>query len=193
MRLYHAVPHDQFGSRLYPLETLRSLAPDAYLEAVAKYQDDPRRANIPSRRIAKLDCTTAEAINLSPVDPRLIHRAWRDLGVDVGSAHWYAIPVDRVRTLPTVITRPDRMCTVGADIADDAVDWFDPDEYRELDRLPERTTAWYRKLASSERQGGWFVGIPHVLVKGPIDVSGLPTIDWSEGAAADPIHPLTGR
>jgi hypothetical protein len=107
VRLYHAVPHDQFGSRLYPLETLRSLAPDAYLEAVAKYQDDPRRANIPSRRIAKLDCTTAEAINLSPVDPRLIHRAWRDLGVDVGSAHWYAIPVDRVRTLPTVITRPD--------------------------------------------------------------------------------------
>jgi len=177
--LYHAVPDEIVGGQLHPLARLREIAPLSYEAAVAKYRDDPRRALIPRRHIAKINCIGEDVINLSPIDPRAVHRAWRDLGVDLAPAEWFAIPAERLDRPPAVMTRPDRMTgPVGEDLGDDAVSWFDPDSYRELTQLPERTRRWCAELAASGRRGAWFVGVPHVLVKGSVPIAGLERFDW---------------
>ena len=177
--VYHAVPDRLTGTTLEPLARLKTTAPELHDAAIAKYDDDPSRRNIPRRHVAKLDCAYEEVINLSPLNPSLIHQCWNDLGVSLGSSHWFAIPIDRLRGLPAVVTIPDRQTGVGEDIGDDAVTWLDPDQHQELIKLPDKTVQWYRKLANSGRRGAWFVGVPHILVKGSISVAGLEAIDWS--------------
>ncbi|HEV2066902.1 MAG TPA: hypothetical protein VGR08_08695 [Thermomicrobiales bacterium] len=46
--------------------------------------------------------------------------------------------------------------------------------------MPEETRRWYDRLAARGRYGGDFVGIPHVLVKGEIDIAGLNVIHWAD-------------
>lgn len=177
--VYHAVPDKLTGTVLQPLATLKATAPELYEAAIAKYDDDPSRRNISRRHVAKLDCAYEECINLSPLNPRLIHRHWKQLGVNLGSARWYAIPIDSLRGLPAVVTNPDGQTKVGQDIADDAVSWLDLDQYHELTQLSDKTVQWYSKLASDGTKGAWFVGVPHILVRGSISVTGLRPIDWS--------------
>lgn len=176
---YHAVPDKLTGTVLQPLATLKTTAPELYEAAIAKYDDDPSRRNIPRRHVAKLDCAYEECINLSPLNPRLIHQHWKQLGVNLGSARWYAIPIDNLRGLPAVVTIPHRQTKVGQDIGDDAVSWLDLDQYQELTQLPDKTVQWYSKLASDGTKGAWFVGVPHILVRGSISVTGLRPTDWS--------------
>lgn len=184
--VYHAVPAHQFGTALQPLARLKSTAPELYETAISKYGDDPSRRNIPRRHVGKLNCAYEEVINLSPLNPLLIHQRWRKLGVDLGSAHWFAIPLDRLLGLPAVLTIPDRQNGVGRDIGDSAVSWFDPDTYQELAQLPNKTAQWYSQLASAGKRGAWFVGVPHILVKGSISVAGLQPFDWNQPETQGP-------
>lgn len=55
-----------------------------------------------------------------------------------------------------------------------------PDPYEELTAVPPDALAWYDSLVEKGRAFGHFVGIPHVLIQGTIDVSDVETIVWSE-------------
>lgn len=57
---------------------------------------------------------------------------------------------------------------------------FDPARYRELpDVTPEHASYLHRMKERGER-GLLFVHIPHVLVVGAIDVSGVGVVPWDE-------------
>ncbi len=178
-RVYHVVPLKLVGEILYPLRDLRKLSPERYDVERAKYDDHPARRKIPLARVAKLNCVYEETLNFAPVHPRVIYRAWQALGVSLKPVLWFGIPLERLHGLPAVVTLPEVERGVGADHGDDAVRWLEPEHYRELTALPERTLVWYRQLVGEKKRGGWFVGVPHVLVRGPVSVAGLTPFDWS--------------
>lgn len=177
--VYHAKPAEMIGETLYPLEQLAGLEPERYRREFAKYDDHPDRQLIPTQYIAGLACQRQAVLNFAPVHPYLIYRAWRDLGVTLPPQSWFRIPVSRLARLPAVVTLPDAGRTAGRDLPVDAVSTFDAARYRELSGLPEATLRWYAQLVRQRRRGGWFVGVPHILVRGEVSVAGLTSLDWS--------------
>lgn len=176
--VYHTCPPEMLGDVLYPLADLENLEPELYARELSKYSDHPARRRIPWAHVAKLGCARRETLNFAPVHPRLIYRAWFDLGVTLPATRWFGVPVERFGRLPAVIYTPSGG-DVGADLDAD-VSWFDAERYRELAELPPLTLEWYRKLLEAHRRGGWFARVPHVLVRGPVSVAGLEAFNWSE-------------
>jgi hypothetical protein len=56
------------------------------------------------------------------------------------------------------------------------VDW---DTYAELTEVPIATSNWYRSLADRNKRGAVFAGVPHLMIRGAIDVTNCLVIDWS--------------
>jgi hypothetical protein len=181
--VYHAVPPAMVGETLYPLRDLFRLEPDLYRLERAKYDDHPERRRIPQCHIAKLNCVGEEVLNFSPVHPNLIYRAWQGLGVTLKPKLWFGIPLERLLHLPVVVTVPENKGRVGEDLGNEAVRWLEPETYRELTALPEVTLRWYMRLVQEKKRGGWFVGVPHVLVKGQVSAIDLDPFDWSVDAS----------
>ncbi len=154
------------GSVLYPLNDMRTPHPDIYQREMAKYAS---RAELPATMLPKLDCLWNDVLHCSPIHPRRLYDAWLSQGVEhVPDKVFFQIPIGRVAHHPVAIMR-------GREL-----EWLDPARYREITAVPAETVAWYGKLASQGRFGAHFVGVPHVLVKGPIDVEGVEVVNWHD-------------
>lgn len=167
--IYDGVPTRLRGTTLSPLNRLRDLYPDIYESEIAKYQDHPDRILLPQTRLPVLDCLWNDVVHTDPIHPHRLYRAWiaRGANVDADRA-FFRIPIDRV-------AEHEIGWMVGRD-----VQRLDLATYAELTILPEETRRWYDRLAAWGRYGGDFVGIPHVLVKGEIDIVGLNVIRWAD-------------
>ena len=154
------------GTFLLPLSELRTDHPEVYEREIAKYKDRP---GLPQTRIPLHDCLWNDVIHCSPIHPHLLYRAWCEAGkANLPEAKFYRIPIERVAGLPMVIMRGRSFMRI------------DSKSYAELDCVPHETLSWYTRLVREGRFGGHFVGIPHILVKGPIDVRDLDIINWKD-------------
>ncbi len=93
---------------------------------------------------------------------------------------WFQIPLVAVQDLPAAIYSGSGRRDPTAPIPPEEVTWLDRERYAELDAVPDATLAWYDRLAREGRVRGSFVGVPHLLVRGPVDVSGARTLRWDE-------------
>ena len=177
--VYHQVPAGMVGETLYPLGTLERLEPSLYKAQVAKYDDHPARKSIPHQNVPILGCSRAETVNLAPLHPRHIYLAWEALGVSLPETRWYKIPI-RYINLPAVVYEPGEGRSVGGSIPESMVELFDPETYEELTALPPRTLEWYLSLHNRGRRGGWFVHVPHILMRGAVSVREAEVIDWRD-------------
>ena len=178
--LYHLRPGDMVGTVLYPLNTLKTLHPAIYERQAAKYRDHPSRVGLPLQVIPKLGCLWNDVVQCAPIHPHLLYRELQARGARVNpELAWFEIPLSAVAGLPVAVfdrpgpedpTLPPR---------DEEVTWLDPQRYAELDAVPTKTLQWYDRIAREGRVYGMFVGIPHVLVQGPIDVGEARIIHWS--------------
>lgn len=152
---------------LYPLNDIRARHPDVYEREIAKYRDHPSRAELPRTVIGKLNCLWNDVLHCSPIHPHLLYRAWRERGANIDpDREFYRIPISQVAHLPVAMMK-------GRE-----VEWLDKEGYSELDTVPVETLEWYERMAEQGLVRGSFVGVPHVLVKGPIDISGVEVVRW---------------
>lgn len=177
-RLYHALSAEMQGSALVPLRELRQVDPAAYTRAMAKYDDHPDRKRIPVRPISLLDCQWQDVVQCCPIHPHLLWRAWRDVGVERESKRFVEIPRSLVAHLEAVTFDRDG----GGEEVYTPVDWS---TFRNVTEVSEATRAWYAKLAAMSRKGADFIGVPHVMIRGSIDIANLPVIDWSTSNEED--------
>jgi hypothetical protein len=175
--LYHAEPSGLTGERLVPLSALAVTDPAAYAAAIATYADTPERRRMPDRRVPLLDCRWQDVVFLAPVHPHLIWRAWAHRGVYHPGGRFLAIPAKSVAHIPAVVYTPDRTVP-GEDLHPADVRPFDAETYTEMTALSERTLAWYDTLAAAGRSGGLFHTVPHVLVRGRVDIGDAEVVDW---------------
>jgi hypothetical protein len=179
--VYHLVPRDMQGETLYPLNQLKMLWPEVYDRAMAKYDDDPGRRLLPQRVIPKLGCLWNDVVQCAGLHPYWVYQTLTERGMNLNpNLHFYQIPIERLEGKPLAVYHADPPDDreVGALLDDSEIDLITVREYREQTNLTARTLAWFDHLATVGKVFGLFVGVPHILVHGSIDVRGVQVITW---------------
>jgi hypothetical protein len=190
--VYHGVPRGMVGETLYPLSGLAAVAPEAYELQRSKYAGREASFDVV---VPGLGVGLHDVLHCAPIHPNRLFEARRAAGLDpparpqrpalvTGLA--YEIPLERILVNPTVWYSARTLWVGGAPGADiaqappaDEFEPFDAERYRPLEAPPPAHLDWVRSLEPG-KPSLMFVHIPHVLVAGPIDVSGLRMVPWDE-------------
>jgi hypothetical protein len=195
--VYHGVPREMVGQILYPLNQLAALAPQAYELQRSKYLG---REAVLDARISSDGLLFNDTVHCAPLHPYRLFAARRRLGFGPPSAQerrdsppsafsglFFAVPLERVAAQRVLWYRWQKPWINGYPNEDvpltpplDEFEPFDHRRYRELAEVTEAHLAYLRRLKQEGKRGLLFPHIPHVLVAGPIDTSGLPVISWNE-------------
>lgn len=191
-RVYHTVPVDMVGTVLYPLNQLSAAAPEQYALQRAKYAG---REAVLDFRIPSLNLLFNDTVHCSPLHPYHLLQARKDLGLPVPARprgpSWtglvYPIPLERI-IIHSVIWYSWKTPWINGYPNDDVpmepptdeFEPFDPDCYHEMTAPTQGHLLYLATMQAQGRPSLMFVHIPHVLVAGPIDVSGLEPIPWNE-------------
>ncbi|UQX89284.1 hypothetical protein M6D93_04585 [Jatrophihabitans telluris] len=179
--VYHLCAEDFRGTHLLPLNTLRVVHPDVYDRERTKWTG---RESVLQWQVPHLGVAWGDTVNLSALDPVQLVRARKRLGVP--SSHLLQrrvarIPVDRIAHRAAVIydsrshwlnSRPGE--TVRSSPPEDEFTPFDADTYEELLDTPRLHPEYLSEQLSAGQPALGFVFVRHVLVAGPVDISGLP-------------------
>ena len=191
--VYHGVPRDMVGEVIYPLNRLRQIDERLYEVQASKYAG---RETVLDFRIPGLGVKFNDAVHCAAIHPHHLYRARVAAGFEVpprpeapaamtGLA--FEIPLERIVEHPVVWYSCRTLWINGAPNEDvpvvppaDEFERFDPPRYRPLSAATEAHLEYLRRLKLRGERGLMFVHIPHVLVAGPIDVSGLRIVAWDE-------------
>jgi hypothetical protein len=188
--VYHGVPRDMVGSVLYPLNQLQAIAPEQYALQKAKYVG---RETVLDYRIPGLGLLFNDTVHCSALHPYYLFHARQEMGLDPPvrpASGWltglvFGIPLERILIHPVVWYSWKTLWINGSPDEDvpteppsEEFEPFDPSRYQELSAPTERHLAHLETMRERGRRPLMFVHIPHVLVAGPIDVSGLEPVPW---------------
>jgi hypothetical protein len=177
--VYHAVPPSMTGNVLFPLNQLRLAVPELYQRHVTKYGG---REQVLHFRIPGLGVLWNDALHCAPIHPYWVAKARVEAGVATSNfgTQAFRIPLESFRQHRSAYFRNATFWIngrPGEDMPDEPpreeFSAFDGDRYRELHDVPEAYPRFLAEMAKLGRPPLTFPTIPHVLVAGPIDVSGL--------------------
>jgi hypothetical protein len=190
--VYHLCAEDFRGEELLPLKMLAMRYPAVYDREIGKWAG---RESVLDYVVPHLDVSWGETVNLAALDPVLLVQARRRLGVAVSrllERKVARIPVDRLAGLPAVVydSRTHwRNSRPGEDVPevppDDEFSPYDPHTYEEMTDVPQAHLEYLVQQRETGAPALGFVFIRHVLVAGPVDVSGLERTPLSDS----PPHP----
>ncbi len=181
--IYHGVPQEMRGNILYPLFDLKKLFPAIYEGEIKKYDDHPKRKELPFKKIGKLNCARGEVLHCSSIHPALVFQALKTIFPDGNrSVRFYKIPLEKIRNLQSVLFDMNRSeYEFGKDDPDEVFDLIDPQNYLEIRTVPAAAYTFFQEWKDRGERGAPAWGrIPHVFVKGQINVEGLEIIDWRD-------------
>jgi hypothetical protein len=137
------------------------------------------------------------SFHCAAVNPSRLCDARQQLGIPqptMMSGLYFAIPLERIMVHRVVWYSGKTLWINGApdeDVPlvppDDEFEPFNPQAYRELSEPTPAHLAYLKRMKHAGKRPLMFVHIPHILVAGPIDVSGLTPICWQQ-AAPSPMH-----
>ena len=178
---YHMCADDFRGDELLPLNLLATRFPDVHQRETRKWRG---RESVVDFVVPGLGVTWGDTVNLAALDPARLVEARRHLGVPFSSLlqrRVLRIPVERIAGRAAVQydarshwrnSRPHEV-----DVPDTPPDSdfspFDAATYEELAEVPQMHLDYLVERRDAGLAPLGFVFVRHVLVAGPIDVSGL--------------------
>ena len=167
--LYHRKSPDFRGNVLYPLNALRAVAVDLYERQRSKYVG---REEILRQRVPLLNCLWNDVLHFSPVHPARVAELARAEGLVWHEAQWFQIDAVAAGFTPanTAVFRYADTRLEGP-IGDEEFEPFDIERLARMSELPASTREYYRSVAPGSSRYFIFVGVPHVLHRGPVDVA----------------------
>ena len=141
------------------------------------------REHAPEQTVPGLGLRSTDVVHCAPVHPARVFAALAATGHRPRERRWFRIPLDRLRPHPVIWYRYARPAHLAP-----ATDFapFDPARYQELGGLPAGTLEYYAGCARAGRPALLFHLVPHVLVAGPLDVTGVERVDWSSTLPPSP-------
>lgn len=182
--LYHMVPKNMKGTILVPLSDLQSISEEKFSYEIKKYDDHPKRKDLPNRILKKINCRQIEVLHFSPIHPHLMFLGLKSVFPDWNySSMFYEIPISKIEGLPAI--KFDMNVTgnyvFGEDEPEVMFDWVTPQNYKILDAVPAEAIEFYKQWRDrGERGAPAMARIPHVMVKGHIDIADCKVIDWRD-------------
>ena len=170
--LYHGVPPDMQGTVLHPLNSLKDKNPELYLSKAEKYKD---RKHVMEQFIPTLKCAWNDVLHFSAINPVELKKALVEAGMNPREMKFFQIDPSLLDPRQTTIylyqekTNEDKMNPKNF------VE-YDPEKLEEYSALSQYTKDYYKEKFSKGERPLMFVGVPHILHKGSIDVSDLPVI-----------------
>lgn len=167
--LYHMVPKDQQGTILEPLNRLKESRPDLYAEKVKKYDG---REHVMERTIPILECLWNDVLHLSPIPPSELKTALLEAGIEDREFNFYKIDPYSLELNKTVVYMHR---TTDKLIPPDHSEFvrFSPELLENIKDVPKVSKEYFREKYSAGEKPLLFLGIPHILYKGEIDVSNV--------------------
>lgn len=170
--LYHMVPEDMRGDSLYPLNALKNEHPDLYVAKAAKYED---RRHIMEQFLPTLEAAWNDVLHFTAIDPKELKEALVEAGMEPKEMRFYQLDpslLDPKHT--TVYLYQDK--SNDSKMSPENFKEYDPQKLDEHATLPEETKKYYKEMFAKGERPLMFVGVPHILHKGSVDVSNLPVI-----------------
>ncbi|BCC29266.1 group-specific protein [Bacillus cereus] len=180
--VYHMVPEELKGEYLIPLNELKRAYPNLYDEYIQKYKDHTQREQLLTRKIPKLECLWNDVVHFLPIHPYQIYKELKGLGINISTNKlFYKIPITLLDSQQVAIYKYSKLNWNGAggELKDCEIEIINLHEYRELKQLNPCTKEYYRVEHQNSRRFGMFHLIPHVLVKGKVEVKNIEIINWS--------------
>lgn len=186
------------GEVLYPLNQLAQVNEQLYEFQRSKYVGREAALDF---RVPGLGVPFNDTVHCASIHPHHLYTARRSLGFETPSRpeppSWltglvYEIPLERITRNPVVWYSARTLWINGApneDVPvvppDDEFEPFDPARYQPLSAPTPAHLEYLRRMRDRGGRPLMFVHIPHILVTGPIDVSGLRVVGWDEPSPAD--------
>jgi len=179
--LYHLCADDFRGEALLPLNTLATRFPELYAREMRKWAG---RESVIQFPVPHLATVWGDTVNLAALDPARLVEARRRLGVPFSSLlkrSVVRIPIERIAGQAAVVydgsshwrnSRPDLPEAPEVPPSSDFTP-FDPATYEELTEVPPQHLDYLVEQRDAGAPALGFVFVRHVLVAGPIDVTGL--------------------
>ncbi|MEK7460312.1 MAG: hypothetical protein AAB628_02040 [Patescibacteria group bacterium] len=170
--LYHMVPEDMQGTTLHPLNSMKGTHPELYLSKAAKYTG---RERVMENFIPTLECAWNDVLHFSAVNPEEIKKSLIEAGMSPRQLKFYQIDpslLDPEKT--TIYLYQEKM-------SEDKMNKENFSEYNseklaEHSILPQVTKDYYKEKFGKSERPLMFVGVPHILHKGSVDISDFPVI-----------------
>ncbi|MNI08148.1 hypothetical protein D3C73_611720 [compost metagenome] len=170
------------GTKLMHLNVLKETNPELYEQYISKYK--PNRLIILERLVPKLNCLWNDVIHFLPIHPNLVYRGLVESGGKPASHRfYYKIPIATVNDEATIALyrySKENFKGIFDDVDSSEIELLDIQGYRELDRLPEDTIDYYREQIRLGNKFGVYHFVPHIFIKGEVDIEHVEIIDWSE-------------
>lgn len=179
--IYHGVPIGLKGHTLYPLFSLKQKFPSLFEAEIKKYDDHPKRKELPFKLISPLQCARGEVLHFSPIHPSLIFKALKTVFPDYNrSVKFFKIPITKAQDLPIALFDMNREgYQFGKEDPDHVFDLISTDSYRELKIVPPAAYTFFNEWKQrGEASAPAWGKIPHIFIKGSIDITGCDIIDW---------------
>jgi hypothetical protein len=169
--VYHRVPAQMWGTTLYPLNILKVKNPGLYSEKAEKYNG---REHVMEQIVPTLNTLWNDVLHFTAVHPQELKKSLIEAGMKPKEMKFYQID-------PSLF---DPKHTTVYLYQDHVLNKVDPDDFTEFDPanlaqysvIPEKTRQYYKESFSKGELPLMYVGVPHILYKGSIDVANLPTI-----------------
>lgn len=162
---------------LYPLNILKEKYPMVFAEENEKYVD---REGLTQQKIPILNCFWNDVVFVAPINPFKIFEAMTLAGLSPNPARpWYKIPINNVKDLPVVSYSYPKTGEGDFGIRAEDVTLINPEQYQELLEVPQDTIEYYKEVAQKGERPFLFHLIPHVFIKGAVDISNAEIIRWA--------------
>jgi len=182
--VYHLCSRDMRGTTLFPLNGLKDRFPDVYARGRKKYEG---RESVLDWVVPGLGVPWADTVNLSALDPRLLVAARLQLGVPFSrllERPLARIPIERLTAWPAVVYNSATHwinSSPGEDVPltppETEFSSFDPHAYSEPREVPQLHLDYLSRQKDRGKVALGFVFVRHVLVAGPVDLSGIDLIE----------------
>ena len=170
--LYHMVPEDMRGDSLHPLNSLKNVHPDLYVAKAAKYED---RQHIMEQFLPTLEAAWNDVLHFTAIDPKELKKALVEAGMEPKEMRFYHFDPSLLDPrYTTVYLYQDK--SHDSKMSPGNFKEYDPKKLEEHATLPEETKEYYKEMFAKGERPLMFVGVPHILHKGSVDVSNLPVI-----------------
>lgn len=171
--LYHRVPENMRGTMLLPLNAFRERWPELYRAQAAKYAG---RERLMQARVLSLDCLWNDVVHMTAVHPEEIKAGLATAGLSTeGLGRFFEIDPQQLDWRAMAVYKHIQP----------AHDTIPPGEILHFQRhlignyakIPDAAHAYWQRCAAMRQRPMTFGFIPHILHRGPIDVSSCRIIE----------------
>lgn len=172
--LYHKVPDDLKGNIIYPLNELKNIHPDLYLYKAEKYKG---REEVMNLIIEGLECKWNDVLFMTAVNPKELKEELIKAGMHPKEFKFFQIDPEKLDLSKTKVFLFKEGTSKKKPLMDkDEYADFKLEDLEKHSIIPEKTKDYFKNQYENKNHPLMFAFIPHILHKGPIDISDFPVI-----------------